>query len=83
MRLKKITRAKKPRRADRFTLAVLAKRFAHVKNVQGFTLGGRRDCDRRSRHLCRRRRDAQCGAEHRRAHQQRRRQSVDASDASR
>ena len=37
MRLKKITRAKKPRRADRFTLAVLAKRFAHVKNVQGFT----------------------------------------------
>jgi hypothetical protein len=37
MRLKKITRAKKPRRADRFTLAVLAKRFAHVKNAQGFT----------------------------------------------
>ena len=37
MRLKKITRAKKPRRADRFNLAALAKRFAHVKNAQGFT----------------------------------------------
>jgi hypothetical protein len=37
MRLKKITRARKPRRANRFTLAVLAKRFAHVKNAQGFT----------------------------------------------
>ena len=37
MRLKKIARAKKPRRANRFNLAVLAKRFAHVKNAQGFT----------------------------------------------
>src|SRR4051812_4806396 len=37
MRLKKLPRAKKTRRSSRFTLAVLAKRFAHVKNAQGFT----------------------------------------------
>ena len=37
MRLKKIARAKKPRPANRFSLALLAKRFAHVKNAQGFT----------------------------------------------
>jgi hypothetical protein len=37
MRLKKLARAKKPRRSNRFTLAVLSKRFAHVKNAQGFT----------------------------------------------
>jgi hypothetical protein len=37
MRLKKLTRVKKSRRSNRFTLAMLAKRFAHVKNAQGFT----------------------------------------------